>query len=174
MNRPFVIIGIVVITLIVGAFWAFPMYQDFQEISVELTEKEAELQNREDYFSQIQSMKDQLGAYEEELEKLNAAIPNDSSLPSLYDLVQRLSSESGLVLRQISAVEDTNTVSDIYAKTIAVSLNLEGSYEGLKAFLNRTQTAPRMLDVTSIGFVSPPAGLASQFQFAVYLNAFFY
>lgn len=174
MNRPFVITGIVVIILVIVAFWVVPMYQDFQELSVELIEKEAELQNREDYFSEIQSLDNRLKAYEEELIKLHAALPNDSSLPSLYDLLQRLSSESGLVLRQISAVEDTKTVSEIAAQTIAVSLNLEGSYEGLKAFLERTQTASRLLNVTSVGFVSPPTGLSSQFQFAIFLNAFSY
>ena len=174
MNRPFVIIGIVVIVLVILAFWVFPMYQDFQELSVELIEKDAELQNREDYFSEIQSINDRLKIYEEELAKLHAAIPNDSSLPSLYDLVQRLSSESGLVLRQISAIEDTKTVSGIQAQTIAVSLNLEGSYDGLKAFLNRVQIAPRLLDVTSVGFVSPATGIPSQFQFAIFLNAFSY
>ena len=174
MNRTFVIIGIIIMALVIGAFWAFPMYQDWQEVSVELTEKKSELQNREDYFSNMQSLKDRLLGYEVELIKLNAAIPDDSSLPALYDLVQRLSSESGLVLRQISAVEDTKTVRGIQAQTIALNLNLEGSYEGLKVFLSRVQIASRMMDVTAIGFVSPTQNLSSQFQFTVHLNAFSY
>jgi len=172
MNRPFVIIGIVVIALVTLAFWTFPVYQEYTALSVELTEKETELQNRENYFSQLGSLENYLGGFQDQLLKLNAAVPGDSALPSLYDLVQRMSSESGLVLRQISAVKDAKAVSGVQARTVAVSLNLEGSYEGLKTFLSRTQTAPRLLDVTSVGFVSPPAG--TSFQFTIHLNAFSY
>lgn len=174
MNRPFVIIGIVVIALVVAAFWTFPTYQEYASLSVELLEKRTELQNREDYMANLRELELRLESFTEELGKLHVAVPNNSSLPSLYDLVQRLSSESGLVLRQISAVEDAKKTTQVQTKTVEVNLNLEGSYEGLKAFLLRVQTAPRLLDVTSVGFTSPPPGLSTQFNFVVHINAFSY
>lgn len=173
MNHLFVITGIIVIIFVTAAFWAFPVYQEYKEISAELAGKETQFQNREKYFSQLTSIEERLESFEDELVRLNTALPDDSSLPSLYNLIQRLSSESGLILRQISAVEDaTEVLEDVQAKTTAVSLNLEGSYEGLKTFLSRTQTAPRLLDVVSVGFESPSSELS--FQFTVHLNAFSY
>ena len=180
MNHLFVIIGVIVIIFVIAAFWAFPMYQEYKEISAELVEKETQFQNREKYFSELVSIEQRLESFEDELVKLNTALPDDSSLPSLYNLIQRLSSESGLILRQISAVEDatralkdtTEVLDEVQTKTTAVSLNLEGSYEGLKTFLRRTQTAPRLLDIVSVGFISPSSELS--FQFTVHLNAFSY
>lgn len=162
MNRFFLSIFLLFSSLIFGVFVVLPRLQEFSLTQKEFKAKKAELESRESYFAHLNSLKERLDK-EELVAKIDAAIPNDPQLPGLYEFLQKLSAGSGLVMRSIVASQDTPALNS-RLKRINTSLQLGGSYEGLKLFLSGLQSASRMTDVTSINFSDPKAGTGFVFN----------
>lgn len=87
-------------TLTVVLVW--PKYQDLKSLQFQIEEKKAELQSREEYSLKIKEIFEKLEKYQDQLAKIDSALPSDPSLPSLFHFLQNLSSRSGLVLKEIS------------------------------------------------------------------------
>mgnify|MGYP001567976633 CR=1 FL=1 len=131
-------------------------------VQKELQVKQAELESRESYFAHLKDIQDRINA-EELVAKIDAAIPNDSQLPALHDFLQSTAAGSGLSLRSIAASQDTLAQGTRLGR-ISTSLQLGGSYEGLKVFLSSLVRASRMTDIESISFSSPQAGTGFVFN----------
>ncbi len=163
MNRFFLSIFLIGSSLIFGTFVALPRFQAFSVVQRELQVKQAELESRESYFALLKDLQDRINA-EELVAKIDAAIPNDSQLPGLYDFLQSMAARSGLSLRSIVVAPQTTQGQGVRLRRIATSLQLGGSYEGLKVFLSSLLRASRMTDIDSINFSSPSAGTAFVFN----------
>lgn len=168
MKTPFVSIGLWGLSLIVIVFWTWPSWQEYSSTKEALRFQETELQSRENYFAQLASVNQQLQTYAKELARLDAALPASTSLPELYDTLQDIAASSGLVLTAVSAVVSEETD----PKEIEVSLTLEGSYAGLKEFLEGVQTSSRFLAVQSLDLATPKEG--GRFEFHVKLIGYSY
>ena len=170
MNRIFLSIFLIGSSLIFGIFVAFPRFQAFSVVQKELGVKKAELESRESYFAHVKDLQDRINA-EELVAKIDAAMPNDPQLPALHDFLQSTAAGSGLSLRSI-AVSQHSPTQGMRLERINASLQLGGSYDGLKVFLSNLLRASRMTDVDSVSFSSPQAGTG--FVFNVRLTSYSY
>ncbi len=170
MNRFFLSIILIFSSLIFVVFVVLPRFQEFSATQKEFKAKKAELESRESYFSHLKTLQDRLNQ-EELVAKIDAAIPNDPQLPELHEFLQKLSAASGLVMRSIVASQDTSAITS-KLKRIDTVLQLGGSYESFKLFLESLLTASRMTDITSINFSSPKAGTG--FVFNIHINSYSY
>lgn len=164
-NRFFLSIFLIASSLIFGIFVVLPRFQEFSVTQKAFKEKKAELESRESYFTHLGDLKERLDK-EERVAKIDAAIPNDPQLPALHDFLGTLSAGSGLAMRSISVSPHTTPVG-ARLKPIDVSLQLGGSYENMKSFLQDLLHASRMTDVQSLSFSSPAGGTSFVFNLRV-------
>lgn len=156
MNRPLFSIVFLAGAGLATFFFTWPAFQDLQFLHMEKRSKLAEFENREEYFANLASLQKQLKDFEPELLKLDHALPQDASLPLLYQLLQEVAAGSGIVLKSIGAQVQKG---EAPVKTIDLQLKVAGSYESLKSFLENSQNAWRLLSIDSVAFVSPPSTL---------------
>lgn len=166
-TTPLITIGSWALSAVVLLFWTWPSLQEFGLTRQALKTQEAELQSRENYFSQLAALNQQLQTYANELARLDAALPSSPSLPQLYDTAQDIAASSGLVLTSVSAA-----VAEGKLKEIDVKVTLEGSYAGLKEFLQGAQTSSRFMKAKYLDFATPKEG--GRFEFHISLLAYSY
>jgi len=158
---------VILISLTFGMVVSWPKYQDLQDLKIQAQQKKVELKNKEDYYQALKETSAQLKNYETNLNKVKSALPNGPSVPALANFLQSISSQSGLILKNLSygsetAIENnfasanngSNTVSSNYKK-LEISLSLSGSYGALKDFLSRLEKSSRIIEVKEIIFTSP-------------------
>lgn len=162
MNRFFLSIFLIGSSLIFGIFVALPRFQAFFVIQKELSVKQAELESKDRYFAHLKDLQNRINA-QALVAKIDAAMPNDPQLPALHDFLQSTAAGSGLSLRSI-VVSQSAQVPSSRLQRVTASLQLGGSYEGLKVFLSSLLRASRMTDVESINFSSPKAGTGFVFN----------
>ena len=158
MSRLVIIVVLLLISLSLGVVLVWPKYQDFQVRQSEIQQKEEELNSRSEYFSKIRDISAELDQYEDNLAKISTALPNEVSLPPLFDYFQQVSAQTGLVMENIefAMVQPSEEEKEpAKFKKIDVSLELSGSYPALKAFLSAVEKSARFFEVKTINFSSP-------------------
>lgn len=154
MNRPITIAVCIWLSLILGVGFLWPKYQDLRNSQKKIEEKKAELQYKEEYFSELNKTSDALKEYSEILQKIDSSLPADPNLPSLFDFLQKVSSQNGLVLKRINPVS-TTPFEDSKIQETHLNLSLSGSYSAFKNFLSTLQKSARLIEIESITFSSP-------------------
>lgn len=155
MNRfksiPVIIAICFLLFLILGGSLILPKYQGLKDIRTTITEKEAEFQYKQQYFSALADTKTELDKYEEELSKIDSALPSGSSLPSLFNFLQKTGSQSGIVLKGISPFV---TIFQEESKTRKTEFSLEvsGDYTSLKSFISTLEKSARLVEIENISF----------------------
>lgn len=152
LNLPVIIIILLILTIIVGAIFTWPKYQELKVLKAAVGEKRAELQDQEDYIKDLLSTAEELKKYEDSLLKISSALPGAPSLPGLLDFFQKASSQSGLILKGMGSilVVPHKTITEI--RETKISLTLSGNYPSFKNFLLTVEKSARMIEVENISF----------------------
>ena len=178
MNRPLLIsIICFALVLIIGLVLFFPKYQDFRFVKLQLNTKEKEILDKQEYFSEIDRISEKLKEYPGELAKIDSALPFNPSLPFLFDFFQKISSQNGLILKNISggyaSSSSSSSSSSPSIKEIKISLSLSGSYPAFKNFLTSLEKSARLIEVESISFsFFPETGSAVSFNVIVKTHSY--
>ncbi len=154
---PIIIAVCFLLFLILGGGLILPKYQGFKNIQTTIAEKEVELQYKQQYFSDLVGVKAELDEYEEELSKIDSALPSGPSLPSLFNFLQKTGSQSGIVLKGISPFA---TISQEESKTrkTEFSLEISGDYTSFKSFISILEKSARLIEIENISFSLPKEG----------------
>jgi Tfp pilus assembly protein PilO len=151
---PIVIIISLVITFVLGILFLWPKFQEMEQLNQKINSKQEELQYNEQYFNELESIKEKLGENETEVSKIDSALPDEKSLPSLFDLIQRISSQTGLIFKTLSPFAASYSEDIPEIQEIRFSIVLSGSYSSFKSFLSSLETSARMIEVENISFAS--------------------
>lgn len=183
MNKQIVIFISLLTILSLGIFLIWPKYQTLKEIQLKVSEKKTELQYKEEYFANLEKISQELEKYKEELAKINSALPEDPSLPTLYNFLEKASSQNGLILKKIGdfsiapLVPPQETTTQEAAsgeiKEIRLGFEVAGSYSALKNFLATLEKSARLIEVEVISFSSPKAG-ENLFSFELTIKTYSY
>lgn len=138
--------------IIFGGYLLVPKFQEFQAQNDLLESKRNELKYREEYFLKLQAVETQIKEYKPEIEKISVALPNDPSLPSLFDYLQRTCSQSGLVVNDMGNFTVSNSSKHAGLKEISIKIGVSGPYESLKAFISVLEKSSRLIDVEGVSF----------------------
>ncbi len=171
-SLPLVIIICFFLTLILGVWFLWPKFQDLREVQKNIKEKEEQLQSNEEYFSNLKEIKISLEDYQGKLSKINSALPDDPSLPSLFNFLQKASSQSGLTLKGISPFAISSSEEFPTLKEIQFGLKIIGSYSSFKNFLSTLEKSARLIEVENISFISP--GEDEPFIFSLIIKVYSY
>ncbi len=163
MNRLFVIIGCLALALVLGLTLTWPKYQNLRVCRSNIEVKEAELQSKEEYFNQVKEISQEFEDYADALAKIASALPDNPSLPSLFDFLQTSASQTGLVLEKIELV-------GLAEGKIQVDCRLAGQYPDFKNFLIALENSARMVEVEEVNFESPKKS-KEPFEFKTLIKA---
>jgi Tfp pilus assembly protein PilO len=169
---PIIIVACFLLTVIFGVILLWPKFQELKMIEKNIAEKKEELQYQENYFSNLREIKSKLEEYQAEVTKINSALPDDSSLPSLFNFLQKTSSQSGLVLKGVSPFAVVVSKENPDIKETQFSLQVSGSYSSFKNFLSTLEKSARLIEVENISFSSPKKG--NLFTFNLRIKVFSY
>ncbi|MDO8470436.1 MAG: type 4a pilus biogenesis protein PilO [bacterium] len=154
-----------------GIFFIWPRYQDLSQLEGEVLQKETNLRYHEGYAKGLLDLKQKAEEKKSEIQIVENSLPDTQELPSLYERIGVLTSESGLVTKNISLIPAQSGVS-AKVQSIGIALELQGSYEALKQLIEATRKNPRILTIQSFRLVS--AQRPGDFQFSVQLEAYSY
>jgi Tfp pilus assembly protein PilO len=152
---PLVIIISFALVLILGGLILWPRFQDLRLLNRQIGEMQAQLQSQENYFSKLNDTKAEFKTYELELSKIDSALPDDPSLPSLLNFIQKACSQSGLVLKSISPFASSALEEKTQLQASQTSIQVSGPYSVFKNFLATLENSARLIEVENIAFSSP-------------------
>lgn len=161
-NRSPLTIIILLVSLALGVFLVWPRYQDFISVKEEVAVKEKEFQSKAAYYAELKQALVELDNYQDQISKINSALPKTSplSLPEILNFLQRSSSQAGLTLEAITPLAispfSREEISEI--KETKINLSLRGDYIPFKKFLSIIEKSARLIESESISFSSPKEG----------------
>jgi len=171
MSKLFIISISLFCILMLGIFVILPKYQDLKILKVEVLEARTELSLREKYISQLESLSRKLQQYQQELLKIDCALPEDPNLPSLLEFLQKACSQNGLVLKEVGPF----TSSPLKEKEIQeteLSFKVSGTFDDFSNFLSTLEKSARLIEVSSISFTLPEEGESFTFEMKIKVHSY--
>ena len=162
MNKPVsTIIVIIIITILIFLF-VIPKYQESRDLQTKLYEKQATYNGESAYYAKLSELVKDIESRKDVLEKIDSALPPDTSFAPLLYFLQKKGDESGLVVKSVTFSQALQgpygqvlqESSDKKIKNVMFTLNLSGNYQGLKKFLASLEKSARLFQVDDISFLS--------------------
>ena len=120
-------------------------------MNFELSEKKQEFETSDRYFQEISKISGRLKNYQEEISKVDSALPEDPSIPSLFNFLQKSSAQSGLLLEKIGSI---SVKEEGKLKKWTTTLQLKGDYPSFKNFISILEKSARLIKVEKISLSS--------------------
>ncbi|HUL79773.1 MAG TPA: type 4a pilus biogenesis protein PilO, partial [Vicinamibacteria bacterium] len=143
-------VAAVVAALICGGFYYF-WYSDALEQQkkkeARLTDLHKQIQALEATANKLPEFQREVQALEARLETLKRILPPEKEMPDLMRRVQYLAAQSSLQIRKFNPA---NPVQKDFFQEIPVTLDLEGTYHNLGAFLDRVSRMSRLVNVGEV------------------------
>jgi len=159
MPRPLAIIIGLILLIALGIAVVFPEYQNLNSLQLKVKEKEAALQSKKEYFSNLGEISEELKKYEESLSKINSALAAEPGLPALFNFLQTAASQNGLVLKKITPTLPSSLREELVKegwsleiRETGINLTVTGSYPSFKDFLSNLEKTARMIEIENISF----------------------
>lgn len=164
---PLIIILFFVFLLIMGAFIIWPKFGEYGRLKQNVEIREIELRYKEEYIAKLEGIKRTLEENAEQVSKIESALPDEISTPSIYKFMTEAASQSGMVLDSISPFNENNSAINSRLKEVSFSMNLTGSYSALKEFLSIAEKSARMFDMNSVSLSNTDQENVYKFQLTV-------
>jgi len=158
MKRPFFIVIFLSLALILGAVLVRPKYRDWRLMERRIEEARAEIEGREEYLQNLREIGEILENYQEQLAKIDLALPPDPQLPFLFHSLQEISFRAGVILKKIKPLTTRPSPDLPGLNETEVSLAVSGLYSSFKNFLLALERSARLFRVESISFSSAGEG----------------
>jgi len=183
-----IIFVLVAVGLVVGGYFLWlPKYKEFKSNGLKLDSKDEEVKKKKDYLFELQGYLSSLTEYEENLSKINDALPFDSSTAPLFSLVQNLSSKNGLAITdaklenggQVVVAGQVISPGEITLNGLTFDITLVGKYSSFKDFILDLYKNSRIVDLNMVSFSIPTEQQIKErgpdvFEFELELKANFY
>jgi len=169
IDKPIIIALTLFIILLLIFFLVSPEYQKFKELQTDLGIKKAEYNAQKDYYAEIARSYYELKNREDDLKKIDNALPSDPNLGRLSYFIQEESAKSGLILKSLfltkASTSASNSAGENTIKGVSLSLSLVGNYSSLGNFISALENSARLFEIASISFgAGDTANLETQFQ----------
>ncbi|HCC60060.1 MAG: hypothetical protein A2402_01355 [Candidatus Staskawiczbacteria bacterium RIFOXYC1_FULL_37_43] len=183
IDRPITIAVCLFIVLLLIFFLVVPQYNVFKDLRVELGKKKAEYNAEYEYFSEIAKNYSQIQALEQDIEKIDDALPIGYNFGNLIYYFQNQALADGMIIKSMflsksssAGAKKTNYSYESESgeskmpqmNEIGFSLNMTGSYSSLENFIVSLEKSARLFEVKNISFgasaASQGAEQSQQFQ----------
>lgn len=182
----FILIGIVILVLFFsGYFILYPKYTEIgDEGGLDYKSKVELLKSRENELKQLQALEKEFTKVSSvEIRKLEKILPSSEDVPDLFVQMENLARESGLSVTRIgitdgrtadtgnsrstqqnssdNATTASGKISNISSVDVSLSVIGDGTYSGLKVFLDNIENNMRIVNVDSLSYTPSEAESAS-------------
>lgn len=160
----FIIVFALLVVVVGGYFLWLPNYQTFQANNKDLGSEGEKISKKKEYLYELEGHLNNLEEYQEDMAKIDSALPFEYSPASLYSFIQKTGAESGMVVSQAefsktassSKAVEKDTSSSLTMNSIDISVTLEGDYLSFKKFLSIIFKTSRLIEIKSLSFESAP------------------
>jgi Tfp pilus assembly protein PilO len=149
----------VLVALVVLVFLLLPRISAVGKRSDDVDKARAQQQNLEVQLGQLKEAQAEAAAVQRQLNRLETKIPPTADEPSLIRLLQNAADAAAVDFLSISPGTPVQTIPGI--STIALSINVTGSFFSVEEFLFKLETLPRAVRVTTIS-VGPGGEIPGQ------------
>jgi len=149
------ILALIFILLVGGGYFLIsPKFQDLRRKKLEVETQDEEFRRKEEHLLNLENTLEGLSKYEDQIAKINSALPSRPSEPDLLNYLQRLSSENGLILKGVNAATlfTAQELPGEKIKKLPLSIDLTGSYLSLKSFISSIYKSARLIEIKAISF----------------------
>jgi Tfp pilus assembly protein PilO len=163
IDRPIAIALTLFIIILLVFFFVMPEYNAFGQLQTQLAEKKAEFNAEFDYYAAIAKSYDALQARQDDIKKIDDALPKESSLGKLVYFIQEAAKENGLIIKDLflSKSAGGNTGASVNSsdviKDMVFSIDVLGDYSSLGSFIISLEKSSRIFEVTNISFSAATA-----------------
>jgi Tfp pilus assembly protein PilO len=187
MIRNIIIIITILGFIAVVVFLDIPGVQSVLAKRKEIKDQQQVLLDKQDLLLRVEKLSRLYEENKESVEKTNYILPSSEEIPNLIVQLEALAFEQGLVLGKVDfktltkeeitqGGEQQQPVQDY--QTMNISLQLTGTYDGLKSFLKASEENIRLMDIKSIVFESSAGAEEGQkgpqiFDFSILLNTYY-
>lgn len=154
MKRVYIIPIAIFIIFVFIVYFVLPAYNDMSGIQQDIKSKQEEIEKTRARLATVVDLNEELVKHTEALDKVFTALPNDSSIPSLFNLIQSKAEASGLILQNISPSQGGGTADETASARINetfVSITVVGDYSSFENFLMALEQSSRLIEIETIG-----------------------
>jgi len=166
VDRPIIIAIVFFAILILVMFLVMPEFNNFKQLQIDLGGKIAERDAKHDYYATIEKIYSDLYERQEDLVKIDDALPSESSLGKVIYFIQESARESALMLKDLS-VSQTSGGANSSVKDISLTTNVAGSFSSLENFLKALEKSSRIIEITNISFGAVEQGAVQNFSLQI-------
>ena len=143
------VISIVLLFLIIvgSLLFVLPLRDKIAVLQANEGTLSGELQTLEARYDSLATLSEEVAVSETTRNALKAAVPTGYDQESLVLELSQMATDLRFTL---NALNFSNTVDAELGTTITITANFDGSYEDLVAFLQKIETAERLMQVTSM------------------------
>ena len=173
IKKPLAITTIILVALFLGTLLLWlPKYQDLSLKLNELKVKKEELKNKKDYFAQLQEISDSFQQYQQEISRVEAALPSSPKIPDFLNFIEKIASQNGLILQstKMTKAQSLQQPSNIFK--VPLDLSLAGSYSAFKNFLSELQSSSRLIELEQLSFSTLDKGQIFKFDLRVRIHSY--
>ena len=162
VHKPISTIIIFIIAVVFVFLFLLPKYQESSALQASVIQKQAEYNGKSLYYTKITDLLSSIETRSDALAKVNSSLPENLELASLIYFFQKKGTENGLAVKLITFSQaslatpargnQASTGKEI--KNVIFSVNVVGSYQGLKNFLSALENSSRLFSVQTIAFTS--------------------
>lgn len=158
MPKTFAIFFLASYVLGAGVGLLAPQYKELKDLQRGFEIERITLSRREEYISHLESRAREIDEHQDELNKVDYALPPYSQVPWLAEFLARSLPRAGMVLKDIGAFSSSVVGDDIDKKLVANSLKVkvEGGHDALLRLLKILEESACLIEVDKI-LLSPPA-----------------
>jgi len=142
-----------------------PKQKSLSLLNSNLSQKKFELESSDKYFQEILKTSEKLKNYQDPISKIDFALPEDPQIPLLFNFLQKSSSQSGLLLENISSV---NLTEEGGLKKWTTTLKFKGDYPSFKNFLSILEKSARLIKVERVLISSEKESLSFTLTISVF------
>lgn len=171
MNRIIITIICFVVGIGLGLIAVWPKYQNYRVLKFEVEQKKTEFGYHQQYFAKLKEISSKLGGYNVALSKIENALPSYFSVPEFMSNLQKLASQSGMILTNISGGKSGEKEG---RKEHTFSLALSGDYSNFKNFLSILEKSAKIIEVENFSFSTALAARETTMSFTVNIKTYSY
>ncbi len=167
MNKK-IIISLISLTLSIALIFlfAFSQWPLIKDLRTELTQKKQILNELNELLDRVNQIEEEYQEVTDDAQKIFLGLPTKKDISYLLVHFETLASDNGLLLESINFGQINNEKQGINQEinkspkllsnlpSFSVGLNIAGSYDAFKNYLNALENSVRLMDIKSVNFVA--------------------
>jgi len=142
-----------IISIIIGAAFLYPRYQEFTKLQNQVNQKEKELENQQNYLKLLSQINEKVQEKKDLIDKVASAIPDDPDIPSFLNFLREEAKNTGVGLEQVSWREqDSRNNQKQQTNQYIINLEVSSSYSAFRNFLSALESSARLIEVSITDF----------------------